>query len=100
MSGRRFRKLVTCRWCCLFWRERVDDFFEARIFPQWIPKRQSFQLAIADSARGTDGDCKLFAREIFLANPCSDHCQILDHKWTVDCIFLHWKKLDRASSFA
>src|SRR5206468_7001170 len=87
-------------WSCFLWRERGDDFFKARIFPQWIPKRQEFQLAIAESARGTDGDCKLFAGEIVLANPCSDHRQIRYHKGPVDCIFSRRKKLDRASAFA
>src|SRR5262245_24743300 len=46
-----------------------------------------------------DGNGKLLAGEIFVANPGSDHRQILNHDWTIDCIFLHGKKLDRAPAF-
>jgi hypothetical protein len=57
----------------LLWCEGGEDFFKARVSPQRIPKRQQFQLAIGEAARGTDGDGKLFAGEIFVANPRGDH---------------------------
>src|SRR5437899_2498556 len=57
----------------LFWCEGSDDFFKARVAPQRIPKWQQLQLTIGDAARGTDGDRKLFAGEIFVANPRGDH---------------------------
>ena len=43
---------------------------------------------------------KLFASEIFVASPCSDHREILDHDRTLECIFFHGKKLNRAPAFA
>jgi hypothetical protein len=78
----------------LFGREGGDYSFEARIAAQRIPKWQQFQSAVAEAAQKAAGDGKLFAREIFVANPRSDHGQILDHGLTVDCIFFHGKKLD------
>src|SRR6266700_7390417 len=80
--------------------ERGDDFFKARVSPQRIPKRQQFQLTVADGARRTDGDGKLFAGEIFVASPRGDHRQIRNHERAIDCIFFHGKKLDRAPAFA
>jgi hypothetical protein len=47
-----------------------------------------------------DRSGELFAREIFLANPRSDHCQILYGSRTIQCIFFRRKKLNRAPSFA
>ena len=43
---------------------------------------------------------KLFAREIFVTNPRSDHCQILDHERTVNCIFLRGEQVNCALAFA
>ena len=52
---------------------------EATIATQRIPKREQFQIAVAEVARRVDDDGKLFAGEIFVANRRSDHRQILDH---------------------
>jgi hypothetical protein len=65
--------LATPTDAALLWCEGGEDFFKARVSPQRIPKRQQFQLAIGEAARGTDGDGKLFAGEIFVANPRGDH---------------------------
>src|SRR6267143_705246 len=80
----------------LFRSERGDDLLKARIAAQRIPKRQQFQLTIADRARRAGGDGELFAGKIFVANPRSDHRQILDHCWTNQCIFFYLEKLDCA----
>jgi hypothetical protein len=53
--------------------QRADDFFEARIAAQRVPKRQQFQLAIAEVTRMADRHDKLFTGQIFFANPPSDH---------------------------
>src|SRR6266403_1098725 len=84
----------------VFRRERGDDFFEARIAPQRVPDRHEFQLAIAEAARAADGYGKLFAGEIFVTNPRSDHRQIFDQVGAMGRIFFHGKKLDRAPAFA
>src|SRR5205823_5701149 len=46
---------------------------------QWIPKQEQFQIAVAEVARRVDDDCKLFAGEIFVADPCGHHRRIPDH---------------------
>src|SRR5882724_897301 len=61
-----------------FRREGGDDFFEAWIAAERIPERQ-FQVTIAKAAWTADDAGKLFAGEIFVTNPRSDHGQILDH---------------------
>src|SRR5882724_8965961 len=40
-----------------FWREGGDDFLEARVAAQWVPKRQQLQLAIAGRGRILQSDC-------------------------------------------
>src|SRR4030095_6417195 len=50
--------------------------------------------------RRRDGEGHLLPGEILIANPPSDHRQILNHEGTVDRIFLNWKKLDCAAAFA
>ena len=46
------------------------------------------------------GGGKLFASQIIVADPRSDHRQIPDHGRAVDCVFLHGKKLNCAAAFA
>src|SRR5438874_9474217 len=70
--------------CRLLWCEGGDDFLKGRIAAQRIPKRQQFQLTVTDGARRTDGDGKLLAGEIFIANPRGDHCKIRNHERTID----------------
>src|SRR3954471_19595917 len=84
-------------------REGGDDFFEAWIAAQRIPPRHQFYFAIAEintTTGGTNGNGKLFAGEIFLTNPRSNHRQILDHDHPVDRVLFHGKKLDCAPSFS
>src|ERR1700730_4362570 len=81
-------------------RERSDDLIEARIAAERIPDRHEFQLAIAEAARAVDGHGKLFAGEVFVTNPRSDHRQIFEHVRAIGRIFFHGKKLDRAPAFA
>ncbi len=71
----------------LLGRERGDDSFKARIAAQRVPKRQQFQSAIAEGAWVAEGGGKLFACEIFVASPRSDHREILNHERTIDCVF-------------
>ena len=92
--GRRAHLLLLLYRC-----EGGDDFFEARIATQGVPKRQQFQVAVGESARGTDGDGKLLAGEIFITNPRSDHREVFDHSDSVNCIFFHRKKLNCTSAF-
>jgi hypothetical protein len=91
--------LVGIGWLLSLWREGRNDLLEARVTAKRVPERQKFQLTIADRAWRTDRNSQLFAGEIFVANPGSYHCQILNHQRTIDCIFSHGKKLDRASPF-
>ena len=42
---------------------------ERGVAGQWIPKREQFQIAVAEVVPRVDDDCKLFAGEIFVANP-------------------------------
>src|SRR5205814_2806153 len=77
-----------------------NEFLKLRVATQRIPKRHQFQLAIAEVARATKGNSKLFESEIFVTEPRSDHRQILDHHVATELIFFYWKKLDRAPSFA
>src|SRR5947207_12855707 len=55
--------------------KRINDFFEARIATQRVPERHQFQLAISEVKTTGATDCggKLFAGEIFLTNPGSNH---------------------------
>ena len=59
-------------------RERGDDLLRARVAGQWIPKREQFQTAVAEVVPKVDDDCKLFAGEIFVANPCDHHREMPD----------------------
>ena len=67
-------------------REGGDDFFEARIAAQRVPRWHQFQFAIADGARNRipNGRGKLFASEILFTDPRSNHCQMFDHVETID----------------
>jgi hypothetical protein len=65
-------------------RQGGDDFFEPRIAAQGIPKRQEFQLAIADGTGVPNDGGKLFAGEVVVANPSSDYRQVLNHRRPVD----------------
>src|SRR5262245_55068856 len=80
--------------------ERCDDFFEARVPAQRIPPRQQLEFTIADAAWKAAGTRHLLAGEIIVANPGSDFSQTHDHARAVDCIFFHWKKLNRAPTLA
>src|SRR6266403_4909985 len=86
--------LLLCR------REGGNDFFEARIATQRVPEWQQLQFAVGDSARGPEGDGKLFAGEVFVANPGSDHREVFDHGDSVNRILFHRKKLNCAPAFA
>src|SRR5206468_2721767 len=46
-----------------------------------------------------NGNCKLLASEIFVSDPCSNHCKILNHVPTINCIFFHRKKLNCTLAF-
>ena len=56
--------------------EGGDDFFKTRIAAQGIPPRHQFQFAIAKRAGVANCDAKLFAGEIFVPQPGSDHRQV------------------------
>ena len=86
--------------CCLFRREGGNDPLKARVASQRIPKRQEFQLAIAEVAWVPDCDGKLFEGEIFVANPGSNHRQILDHCDASERILSYRTKLHRTTAFA
>ena len=78
----------------------LDEFFKARIASQWIPKRQQFQLAVGETARDADSGGELLQGKIFVANPRSNHCEILDYCGTVERIFFWGKQRGCAASFA
>jgi hypothetical protein len=50
-----------------------------RVAAQWVPKREQFQIAVAEVAQRVDDDGKLFAGEILIAQPRGDHRRIPDH---------------------
>jgi hypothetical protein len=52
---------------------------EARIATHRIPRQEQFPIAVAEVVRRLDANRKLFAGEIFAANPCGHHRQIPDH---------------------
>src|SRR5438128_11154468 len=81
-------------------RERSDDFFEARIAAQRIPPRHQFQITIADVAGRTDGDGKLFAGEIFFANPRCNQCEVSGEVLPDKRILFQRKKLKCAAAFS
>jgi hypothetical protein len=88
------------RGLIVFWREGGNDLLKARIAAKRVPERQKFQLTIADRAWRADGNGQLFAGEILVPSPGSYHGQILNHQRTIDGIFFHGKKRDRAPSDA
>src|SRR5438105_13456087 len=55
-------------WIYLFRRERCDDFFEARIAPQWITNREHLQITVAEGTRIAHDHGKLLKRKIILVN--------------------------------
>src|SRR5215469_830966 len=59
--------------------ERSDDFFEAGIAAERIPPRHQLQFAVAYIAARADCSGKLFASEIFIADPRGDSSQTDDH---------------------
>src|SRR5262249_48964993 len=77
-----------------------DEFFKARVAAQRIPKRHEFQVAIAEGDRAMDDAGKLFAGELFVTDPRSDHRQVLEHRGTLAGIFLDRHQLHRAPAFA
>src|SRR5262245_9671556 len=84
----------------LLWRERGDDFLEARIATERVPKRQEFQLTVADRARAIAHTGKLLTGEAFVAYPGSNYRQILDYLHAADRVLFHRKKLNCARAFA
>src|SRR6266403_3467338 len=87
-------------WLALLRRERGNDFFETGIAPQRIPKWQQLQISIGQRPWDVSRRGKLFKREILLANPGRADCKPLNHQRSIECIFLHRQKLDRAATFA
>ena len=43
---------------------------------------------------------KFFTSEVIVANPCSDHRQVLDHTLPIDRILFHRQKFNGAAAFA
>src|SRR5436190_21846728 len=88
----------------LLQRERLlrffGEFFKSRIATERVPKRHQFQLAIAEVAWVPDRDGELFACEILIANPRSDHRQILDHCDASERILPYRTNLQRTTAFA
>src|SRR5262245_5461523 len=58
------------------WRQGDNDFLKARVAAKGIPKGTQFQFTIGDGAWRVDDAGKLFASEVFITSPASDHCQI------------------------
>jgi hypothetical protein len=55
----------------LSWGKGINDFFEAWIAAQRVPKGQQLQLPVRGSGWVPESDRELFAGEIFVANPSS-----------------------------
>src|SRR5438876_5184174 len=87
-------------WLASLRREGGDDFFEAEITTQWVPKRHYLQPTIADRSWNLGSRGKLFKRDIFLANPRCANRKPLNHQESIECIFLRRQKLNRAATFA
>src|SRR5206468_811103 len=87
-------------WLKSLRREGGDDFFEAEIAPQRIPKREQLQISIGQRPWNVSSRGKLFKREILLANPRRANREPLNHQRPIECIFLRRQKLDRAATFA
>src|SRR5262249_48893699 len=106
-------KLFTCFKHFLAWKDNYlrhlfasffrsdssDDFFRARIAPERVPNREELYLALADRAWCANGDRQLLASQILIAQPGSNHGQILDHGWTNQRILFHRSDLDRPLAF-
>src|SRR5262249_50349065 len=86
------RKLLRVVRVGLLRSEGSDDFFETRIAAQRIPKGDQFQLPVTRRAGTADGGRKLFAGEILVADPCSNHSEVLDHPRAIDRIFVRWQQ--------
>src|SRR5207245_5079207 len=83
------------------WRQRGDNFLEARIAAQGIQGRKQFQLAVAKRrARKPGCNRQLLASEVFLTDPGSDDSEELNHMSAVDGIFCHRQKLNRPATLA
>jgi hypothetical protein len=76
-----------------------NKLFKSRITTQRIPKWHQFQLAIAEVAWVPDCDGELFACEILVASPRSNHRQILDHCDASERILSYRTKLHRTAAF-
>src|SRR5207249_1260989 len=76
------------------------DLIETWIAAQRVPEGHQFQLAIAEVAWFANRDGKLFAGEIFVANPRSNHRQILDHCDAPERVFFYRTTVHRATAFA
>src|SRR5438477_421730 len=64
-----------------------NGLLKTRIAAQRVPKREQLQSATAKGASVADGGAALFACEIFIASPRSDHREILMHERAIDCVF-------------
>ncbi len=51
------------------WRERADDFSEARITAERVPLRVQFQSSVENALRNLRGGRQLFEGQIFFASP-------------------------------
>src|SRR5206468_10354323 len=86
-------------WLILLRREGGDDFLEAPVAAQRVPKWQQLQLTIAWRHGITKGTSKLFTSHIFITSPRGDHGEILNHRHASDCVFLRRKKLNCPPTF-
>src|SRR5437762_7634272 len=87
----------------LFRREGGDDFFEARIAAQRIPKGEQLQGAVVGnhiSSLRMSSSRQLLQGELLLTGPGGDDGEIDKHSASVHGISVHREKLDRAPAFA
>src|SRR6184192_1900965 len=83
-------------------RERLNDFFEARIAAERVPDREQFQGAVAQHERcdgSTQSSFQLLQGKLLLARPCCGNGEILKDAAAVADIFFHRRERDRSTAF-
>src|SRR5947199_10722601 len=86
----------------LWRRQRLYNFFEARIAAERVPDREQFQGAVAQHLRcegSTQSSFQLLQGKLLVARPRCRNGEILKDEAAVDDIFFHRRERDRPTAF-
>src|SRR5438105_10300089 len=83
-------------------RQRLYNFFEARIVAERIPDREQFQGAVAQHLRcggSTQSSFQLLQGKLLVARPRRRDREILKDEAAIGDVFFHRRERDRSTAF-